>query len=169
MWSRNQDWWDLFFEKTTWQFYPLFIRQLLAFFAFPIGTPNRVQSRKLCSDCKAESIQLSHDFVWVWYVTIWPCVLFFAHLLVIFKLLMITRRIMRGFICTFSLSISLSITLWTSEFRNQFTICSTYLDMARYLDQTTTKMTECYRYLAVNKARRELTRSKFGWTRKLTI
>ena len=91
-----------------------------------------------------------------------PVYFFFAHLLVIFKLLMITRRIMRGFICTFSLSISLSITLLTSEFRNQFTICSTYLDMARYLDQTTTKMTECYRYLAVNKARRELTRSKFG-------
>ena len=35
-----------------------------------------------------------------------------------------------GFICTFSLSISLWITLWTCKFRNQFTISSKYLGMA---------------------------------------
>ena len=38
-----------------------------------------------------------------------------------------------GFICTFSLLISLSITLQTSKFRNQFTISSKYFDMACYL------------------------------------
>ena len=42
---------------------------------------------------------------------------------------------MGGFICTFSLSISLSITLQTSKFRNQYTISSKDLDMVRYLKQ----------------------------------
>ena len=40
---------------------------------------------------------------------------------------------MGGFICTFSLLISLSITLRSSKFRNQFTISSKYFDMACYL------------------------------------
>jgi hypothetical protein len=40
---------------------------------------------------------------------------------------------MGGFICTFSLLISLSITLRTSKFRNQFTISSKYFDMVCYL------------------------------------
>ena len=44
---------------------------------------------------------------------------------------------LRGFICTFSLLISLSITLWTSKFRNQFTISSIYFDMACYLKRET--------------------------------
>ena len=39
---------------------------------------------------------------------------------------------MGGFICTFSLLISLSITLRTSKFRNQFTISSKYFDMVCY-------------------------------------
>ena len=34
-----------------------------------------------------------------------------------------------GFICTFSLLISLSITLWSSKFRNQFKISLKYLDI----------------------------------------
>ena len=38
-----------------------------------------------------------------------------------------------GFICTFSLLISLSFTLQTSKFRNQFTISSKYFDMICYL------------------------------------
>ena len=42
-----------------------------------------------------------------------------------------------GFICTFSLLISLSITLWSSKFRNQFTISSKYFDMVCYLKQGT--------------------------------
>ena len=42
-----------------------------------------------------------------------------------------------GFICTFSLSIALSITLQTSKFRNQFTISSNYFDMACYLKRET--------------------------------
>ena len=44
-------------------------------------------------------------------------------------------RTVGGFICTFSLLISLSITLQTSKFRNQFTISSKYLDMPCYLKQ----------------------------------
>ena len=44
---------------------------------------------------------------------------------------------MGGFICTFSLLISLSITLRTSKFRNQFTISSKYFDMACYLKRET--------------------------------
>jgi hypothetical protein len=40
-----------------------------------------------------------------------------------------------GFICTFFLSISLLITLWTSKFRNQFTTSSKYIDMVCYLKQ----------------------------------
>ena len=42
-----------------------------------------------------------------------------------------------GFICTFSLLISLSITLRTSKFRNEFTISSKYFDMACYLYRET--------------------------------
>ena len=42
-----------------------------------------------------------------------------------------------GFICTFSLLISLSITLRTSKFRNQFTISSKYFDMVCYLKRET--------------------------------
>ena len=41
------------------------------------------------------------------------------------------------FICTFSLLISLSITLQTSEFKNKFTISSNYFDMACYLKRET--------------------------------
>ena len=48
-----------------------------------------------------------------------------------------TYKDVGGFICTFSLSISLSITLRTSKLRNQFTISSKYLDMACYLEQET--------------------------------
>ena len=44
---------------------------------------------------------------------------------------------MGGFICTFSLLVSLSITLQTSKFRNQFTISSKYFDMACYLKSET--------------------------------
>ena len=44
---------------------------------------------------------------------------------------------MGGFICTFSLSISLSITLGTSKFRNHLTISLKYLDMVCYLKQET--------------------------------
>ena len=44
---------------------------------------------------------------------------------------------MEGFISTFSLLISLLITLWTSKFRNQFTISSKYFDMACYLKRET--------------------------------
>ena len=40
---------------------------------------------------------------------------------------------MGGFICTFSILISLSITLRSSKFRNQFTISSKYFHMACYL------------------------------------
>ena len=42
-----------------------------------------------------------------------------------------------GFICTFSFLISLSLTLQTSKFRNQFTISSKYFDMACYLKRET--------------------------------
>jgi hypothetical protein len=42
-----------------------------------------------------------------------------------------------GFICTFSLLISLSITLQTRKFRNQFKISSKYFDMACYLKRET--------------------------------
>ena len=42
-----------------------------------------------------------------------------------------------GFICTFSLLISLSITLRTSKFRNHFTISSKYFDMVCYLKRET--------------------------------
>ena len=42
-------------------------------------------------------------------------------------------QVLGGFICTFSLLNSLSITLRTSKFRNQFTISSKYFDMACYL------------------------------------
>ena len=41
--------------------------------------------------------------------------------------------ILGGFICTLFLLISLSITLQTSKFRNQFTISLKYFDMACYL------------------------------------
>ena len=52
---------------------------------------------------------------------------------IIYKL----RKPIGGFNCTFSLSISLSITLRTSKFRNQFTISSKYFDMVCYLKQET--------------------------------
>ena len=42
-----------------------------------------------------------------------------------------------GFICTFSLLISPSITLPSSKFMNQFTISSKYFDMVCYLKQET--------------------------------
>ena len=42
-------------------------------------------------------------------------------------------HILEGFNCTFSLSISLSITLQISKFRNQFTISSKYFDLVCYL------------------------------------
>ena len=42
-----------------------------------------------------------------------------------------------GFICTFSLLISLSIKLRTSKFKYQFTNTSKYFDMASYLKQET--------------------------------
>ena len=42
-----------------------------------------------------------------------------------------------GYICTFSLLISLSIKLRTSKFRNQFTITSKYFDIVCYLKRKT--------------------------------
>ena len=45
--------------------------------------------------------------------------------------------ILGGFICTLFLLISLSITLQTSKFRNQFIISLKYFDMACYLNQET--------------------------------
>ena len=42
------------------------------------------------------------------------------------------KKLEGGFIYTFSLLISLSITLQTSKFRNQFIISSKYFDMACY-------------------------------------
>ena len=45
--------------------------------------------------------------------------------------------VMGGFICTFSPLISLSITLRTINFRNQFRIRAKYFDMACYLKQET--------------------------------
>ena len=48
----------------------------------------------------------------------------------------IIEKFHRGdFICTFSLLISLSITLRTNKFRNQLTISSKYFDMVCYLKQ----------------------------------
>ena len=44
---------------------------------------------------------------------------------------------MGGFICTFSLLISLSIILRSSKFRNQFTISSKYFDIMCYLKRET--------------------------------
>ena len=43
----------------------------------------------------------------------------------------------RGFICTFSLLISLSITLWSSKFRNKFTVSSKCFDTVCYLKRET--------------------------------
>ena len=48
-----------------------------------------------------------------------------------------THHITEGFICTLSLLISLSITLRSSKFRNQFTISSKYFDMVCYLKRET--------------------------------
>ena len=47
------------------------------------------------------------------------------------------QLIMAGFICTFSLLISLSITLRSSKFRNKFTTSSKYFDMVCNLKRET--------------------------------
>ena len=49
------------------------------------------------------------------------------------KLIFLPAAARGGFICTFSLLISLSITLRTSKFMNQFTISSIFFDMVCYL------------------------------------